>query len=249
MGKHKKHEEHENHERWLVCYADMVTLLFALFVVLYAMGVTELDKLSEAAKSIQFAFHIEGSGKTQMEGIHDSGTGDGQVPNAAPLQTGQKGSMEEYLDEVLQEKSNKVNGKSLLIEQLDDTFRITSPISAWFSGTKTNVFVNHGETYEFLVRLVSGAADRAAEVTVRIEAPYGVIPTKVVGEDRATTFILGHLQLATFFNVLSKMPKVRQQGVQAEFRELISRGRGSWLDRGRVVIEFANGGTKEDRRK
>lgn len=33
-----KEEEHENHERYLVTYADMITLLMALFVVLYAMG-------------------------------------------------------------------------------------------------------------------------------------------------------------------------------------------------------------------
>ncbi|MEZ5410258.1 MAG: OmpA family protein [Acidimicrobiales bacterium] len=31
-------EEHENHERYLVTYADMITLLMALFVILYAMG-------------------------------------------------------------------------------------------------------------------------------------------------------------------------------------------------------------------
>ena len=37
-------EEHENHERWLISYADMVTLLFALFIVLYAMSIIDLDK-------------------------------------------------------------------------------------------------------------------------------------------------------------------------------------------------------------
>jgi chemotaxis protein MotB len=31
-------EEHENHERYLITYADMITLLMALFVILYAMG-------------------------------------------------------------------------------------------------------------------------------------------------------------------------------------------------------------------
>ena len=32
----KKHPEHVNHERWLVSYADFITLLFAFFVVLFA---------------------------------------------------------------------------------------------------------------------------------------------------------------------------------------------------------------------
>jgi chemotaxis protein MotB len=39
----KKHnaEEHVNHERWLVSYADMITQLKVIFVVLYAMGQTD----------------------------------------------------------------------------------------------------------------------------------------------------------------------------------------------------------------
>ena len=33
----KEAEEHENHERWLVSYADFITLLFAFFVVMYSL--------------------------------------------------------------------------------------------------------------------------------------------------------------------------------------------------------------------
>lgn len=54
MARKKKHEEHENHERWLVSYADFITLLFATFVVLYALSqvdVAEFTKLEEALKS------------------------------------------------------------------------------------------------------------------------------------------------------------------------------------------------------
>ena len=40
----KKHPEHVNHERWLVSYADFITLLFAFFVVLFASGQSDKRK-------------------------------------------------------------------------------------------------------------------------------------------------------------------------------------------------------------
>lgn len=52
----KKCPEFENHERWLVSYADMLTLLFALFVVLYALKEDGKNGASEAAGSIQDSF-------------------------------------------------------------------------------------------------------------------------------------------------------------------------------------------------
>ena len=53
MGRKKKHEEHVNHERWLVSYADFVTLLFAFFVILYATSQTDEKKVKEFEASIQ----------------------------------------------------------------------------------------------------------------------------------------------------------------------------------------------------
>jgi len=46
-GRRKRHheeEEHENHERWLVTYADMVTLLMVLFIVMFAMSQVDQKK-------------------------------------------------------------------------------------------------------------------------------------------------------------------------------------------------------------
>ncbi len=57
MAKKKKHEEHENHERWLVSYADFITLLFAFFVVMYSVSSTNEGKLKAAADSISQAFN------------------------------------------------------------------------------------------------------------------------------------------------------------------------------------------------
>jgi chemotaxis protein MotB len=44
--KHEEHEEHENHERWLVSYADMMTLLMVLFVVMFAMSTVDQKKFN-----------------------------------------------------------------------------------------------------------------------------------------------------------------------------------------------------------
>ncbi|MEQ7919499.1 flagellar motor protein MotD [Xanthomonas sp. WHRI 1810A] len=51
MARRRRHEEHENHERWLVSYADFITLLFAFFVVMYSISSLNEGKykvLSEA---------------------------------------------------------------------------------------------------------------------------------------------------------------------------------------------------------
>ena len=44
--KKKKHPEHVNHERWLVSYADFITLLFAFFVVMFASSQVDTKKVS-----------------------------------------------------------------------------------------------------------------------------------------------------------------------------------------------------------
>lgn len=54
--KHEEHEEHENHERWLVSGFDMMTLLFVLFVVLFAMSKVDEQKFAALAKGMSEAF-------------------------------------------------------------------------------------------------------------------------------------------------------------------------------------------------
>ncbi|MGQ9646101.1 MAG: flagellar motor protein MotB [Thermodesulfobacteriota bacterium] len=54
--KKKKHEEeHENTERWLVSYADFITLLFAFFVTMYSVSRVDGKKLGSAVESLQRA--------------------------------------------------------------------------------------------------------------------------------------------------------------------------------------------------
>lgn len=58
-GRHRRRrelDEHENHERWLVSYADFITLLFAFFVVMYALSSINEGKYRIMSDSISSAF-------------------------------------------------------------------------------------------------------------------------------------------------------------------------------------------------
>ncbi|WP_181313143.1 OmpA/MotB family protein [Nocardioides campestrisoli] len=58
MGRPKREleEEHENHERWLVTYADMVTLLMVLFIVMFAMSQVDEKKFSALKEGLAAGF-------------------------------------------------------------------------------------------------------------------------------------------------------------------------------------------------
>lgn len=62
MAKKHKHEEHENHERWVVSFADFMTLLFAFFVVMYASSRVDTNKLVETTESVRWALNYKGEG-------------------------------------------------------------------------------------------------------------------------------------------------------------------------------------------
>lgn len=56
--KRKKEEEPENHERWMISYADFLTLLFAFFVAMYSVSQVDQKKLGKFSEAIRIAFNI-----------------------------------------------------------------------------------------------------------------------------------------------------------------------------------------------
>jgi chemotaxis protein MotB len=51
----RKEQEHVNHERWLVSYADFITLLFAFFVVMFASTQADKNKAKDVSDSVRQA--------------------------------------------------------------------------------------------------------------------------------------------------------------------------------------------------
>lgn len=63
MARKPRPEEHDNHERWLVSYADFITLLFAFFVVMYAISSVNEGKYKVLSNSMVDAFKLAPSSK------------------------------------------------------------------------------------------------------------------------------------------------------------------------------------------
>lgn len=71
---HRKEEHEEHHdERWLVSYADFITLLMVLFVVLYSMGQVNVEKYKQLAESMRTAFTIGGAAQVVDSQINQAG--------------------------------------------------------------------------------------------------------------------------------------------------------------------------------
>jgi chemotaxis protein MotB len=89
--RHKKHhhEEHENHERWLVSGYDMMTLLFAVFVVLFAISSTNVSKVKALQQSLQEAFSgpVLSGGQAMMQTGDTSAGQRSSSSNPIPSQT------------------------------------------------------------------------------------------------------------------------------------------------------------------
>ena len=85
MARKKKHEEHEghaNHERWVLSYADILTLLLALFIVMFAISKVDQKKFEEFARGTAEGFgNVAVTGKT---GMFDGG--DGVLKDQKPAQ-------------------------------------------------------------------------------------------------------------------------------------------------------------------
>ncbi|MCB0368960.1 MAG: OmpA family protein [Bdellovibrionales bacterium] len=76
IRKKKESHSHENHERWLVSYADFITLLFAFFVVMYATSNNNEEKQKEFEKSVRANLHL----------VYEGGTS-GQNPKNSLMET------------------------------------------------------------------------------------------------------------------------------------------------------------------
>lgn len=178
MAKKKPPEEHENLERWLVSYGDFITLLFATFVVLYALSQIDISEFGKLEDSIKKAFNapslLEGSDAMLdgRESILDASAADSVIAPLMLEYVSQKyeeqsfREIKESIDEMTKNGDLKgvdaqITDKGLLITFKDDFLFYSASASLTESAMKTldNIGVLIGEKFALHYIRVEGHTD------------------------------------------------------------------------------------------
>jgi len=139
MARKAKHEEHVNHERWLVSYADFITLLFAFFVVMFAVSQVDSNKVGRFAESMRVATNLgpfEQAGSPVPSLGAEAGGGltnlmHGERPDANGFFTGLRMKLEAKLKESLHRgRTQVVESPEGLIIRLKDAAYFDSGAAA-----------------------------------------------------------------------------------------------------------------------
>jgi chemotaxis protein MotB len=185
----KRHEEHEEHadESWLVPYADILTLLLALFIVLFASSSVDEQKYNSMAEAFYTAFNGYFS-DVLSQGIGGDGSGDmgdlklpypdagkeGEEANAADEQAAaeaaaqQLGNLFESLSEYVTENN------------LQDT------IAVQFEGESVLVVLKNDVWFE------SGSADLTPTMYAQAGTLADLIQANQTPEEPLEVVVAGH---------------------------------------------------------
>jgi len=156
MRHRHREEEHPNHERWLVSYADFITLLFAFFVVLFATTYRDNQSIRRLSRAITNGFQTMGafsagtSGKTGL--VPDVGT-DSAHPATQPADPGTAAAEARMLD--LKKQLEAAMGKELAHHEM--ALQVTP--QGFVISLKELGFFNSGQA-----RLLPGADDKIVRI-------------------------------------------------------------------------------------
>lgn len=156
MSRKHRHEEHEEHvdESWLIPYADLLTLLLALFIVLYSMNSVDVKKFEEMSKAFSVALST-GSGVLTESNIVQTGDADGKKQDESGGIVDTKDQQkEEKKDQTAEEKARQ----ALIEQEKKDLEDLKKKIDAYI---KKNGLTSDLETKLNLSQLMITISDNA----------------------------------------------------------------------------------------
>lgn len=111
MSRRRPTEEHENHERWLVSYADFITLMFAFFTILYATAQRDVEKEKQFVESVRkYLAQSPGAGGGAGQSPAQIEARPPAIENIAPESKTDRAQVEQEIQQVLKEIRVKAVG-------------------------------------------------------------------------------------------------------------------------------------------
>jgi len=115
----RRPKRHPNHERWLVSYADFITLLFAFFVVMYASSQTDKGKIGKLATAIEAAFRdlgIFNLPSSKVPSIQAGPTQEGLPKVTAPREPSTVSNLPKLQNELAQQLASEIKRGEVAIK-------------------------------------------------------------------------------------------------------------------------------------
>ncbi|GKU76991.1 flagellar motor protein MotB [Paenibacillus sp. L3-i20] len=168
MSKKRRHEEHEEHvdESWLIPYADLLTLLLALFIVLFAMNSVDAKKFEDMSQAFSVALN-SGSGVLELPSIVQNG----KDPDKKDLNADDKENEENKDKENEKTKDSDAAMKELIKQEQAELEDLKKKIDAYID---KNGLTSELETQLNMSQLLITISDKAlfapAQAVVREDA-------------------------------------------------------------------------------
>jgi len=179
---HEEHEEHVNHEAWVIPYADMLTLLMAMFLVLWAIGQVDVSK----AKAVSTGFADEfGLSSSAGKGSGGAGVLDGTAAPDSPDFIGKNAKIDKTMQVAIQQRAAAQQTEQTQLKGAEQQISAAAQAAGLGSSLKFKM-----EGRGLVVSVVAeGVLFDAGSATVRAEG-------RVVLDDIATTLATLPNQLA-----------------------------------------------------
>ncbi len=160
MKKKRKYQENDEHidESWLIPYADLLTLLLALFIVLYSMNSIDVKKFSEMSRAFSLVLN-NGSGVMDMPSPVEKGPNTEKVPKTKDKDKNHPDqNKNNSLEELMQQEQAEFQNLKKQLDEYIDKNGLTSDLE-----TKLNMS-------QLLITISDNALFAPAQATVKPEA-------------------------------------------------------------------------------
>lgn len=159
--RHIEEEEKEgNSERWLLTYSDLITLLLALFIIMYGMSSENTAKMQDMSAALSQAFNGNTAAAGQEAGTAGAGKGEanGLEEKADPLV-----SIYEQLDGYVLKEGLK---DEVDLIKSDHSISIRLRDSLLFKGNSSQLNPNSMETLEKVSDVIGGVYTQVSHITI-----------------------------------------------------------------------------------